>query len=76
MTRKDYNALAASIHAKRKHYEGIKPKARVSKEIKAAIQGACLDAVDSMARDIADICEADNPHFDRDRFMIACGVPR
>jgi hypothetical protein len=76
MTRKDYNALAASIHAKRKHYEGIKPKARVGKEIKELVRGTCLYAVDSMARDIADICEEDNPHFDRDRFLIACGVPR
>jgi hypothetical protein len=76
MTRKDYNALAEMVRTTRTHYQGAKPKAKVSKDIKELVKGACTDAVDHMAREIANICEADNPHFDRDRFMIACGVPR
>jgi hypothetical protein len=27
-----------------------------------------------LAEEFADMFEADSPHFDRDRFMVACGV--
>lgn len=33
-----------------------------------------LDALRGAARGIADVFAADNPRFDRDRFLAACGM--
>ena len=32
------------------------------------------DAAYDMATDLANVCEKDNPRFDRDRFFVACGL--
>lgn len=61
MTRKDYNALADAIRRQIGCYTDT-PLA--------------LAATAATAHVIADVCAADNPRFDRDRFLIACGVPR
>lgn len=34
------------------------------------------ETVENIALDLADMFEKENPRFDRDRFLIACGVPR
>lgn len=34
------------------------------------------DVVQDLVHELVDKFEADNPRFDRDRFLIACGVPR
>lgn len=33
-----------------------------------------IDAVEMIAEDLADLFAADNPRFDRDRFIEACGI--
>jgi len=53
MTRKDYNAIAATLSARR----SMSPK-----------------TVDRIAHDFANLCERDNPRFDRNRFLLAVGV--
>lgn len=60
MTRKDYNALAAVIATAREDWAG-NPDA--------------LAAAGALARRLTDVLAADNPRFDRDRFLIAAGVP-
>ncbi len=67
MTRKDYNTLAGVIS--REHNAGT---AYGTDELTTVH----CDAVRGVAYLIADVCAADNPRFDRDRFLIACGVPR
>ena len=61
MTRKDYNALAGAI--------------RESIAIMNAQEGddaaAMVWAVERTAREIANVLAADNPRFDRDRFLTA-----
>jgi hypothetical protein len=58
MTRKDYVMLAAAI-----------------KEAHAyAIDAARRLGVASAAHEVADAIARDNPRFDRDRFLKACGV--
>jgi hypothetical protein len=32
-------------------------------------------ALDDIARDLADFFQEDNPRFDRDRFLVAAGIP-
>ena len=32
-------------------------------------------AIDTLAHKLADVCANDNPRFDRQRFLAACGVP-
>lgn len=39
-----------------------------------AADGAATDDRDAIAYDLADALAADNPRFDRDRFLIAAGV--
>jgi hypothetical protein len=57
MTRKDYEAIAATI-----------------KQHAAPHNGQHLSWFKSLAVDVAEIMAADNPRFDRARFLKACGV--
>lgn len=59
MTRKDYIALADTILAAK----------RATPDTDATILG-----IDIATRSIADALAADNPRFDRARFLAACGV--
>lgn len=58
MSRKDYIALASVIH----------------KAVAAVLDGEVLACIRVIADDIAEVCEDDNPRFDRARFMTACGL--
>lgn len=59
MTRKNFEAIAASVQDVREQ---------------------CSDApettwaINEIASNLADTCAAENPNFDRERFMAACGV--
>lgn len=55
MTRKDYVAIAASLHANLNEYTSV-----VARQVVKHAAGA-----------IADVLAADNVRFNRDRFMLA-----
>jgi hypothetical protein len=69
MTRKDYRVLADTIRAERIEW--------------LQTGGVGVKALDSLAKSIASTFYANsgfdgngNRKFDRDRFLVACGVPR
>ena len=61
MTRKDYAALAAGLR------EGVEAT-------KACHSKDAQDAYEMAVYDVARVLAADNPRFDRARFLKACGV--
>jgi hypothetical protein len=58
VTRKDYEAIASCIRGEREGWSQPEPRIAVSR----------------IARHLAEIMAADNPRFDRKRFLAACGV--
>lgn len=58
MTRKDYVAISKAIAATRGNYGNL----------------AVQKAIDNVAYALADEFRGDNPRFDYDRFVKACGV--
>ena len=63
MTRKDYIALARALTA-----------ARANNRTGDANRALYNNGIDNAAACIADALAADNPRFDRARFLAACGV--
>lgn len=69
MTKKDYQAIARAIHATRF-------------EAESAMSTAGVQATMVIAERLATVLAADNPRFDRERFIEACetgrtkGMPR
>ena len=61
MTRKDYVAIAAAFHR-----TGMAVNIGKRKTAEYAIRLAAIDVAATMAHD--------NPRFDRERFLKACGV--
>jgi len=61
MTRKDYVLIAEAI---------------CNTRTKADFQGKAGDeaTIQEVARSMAQLLEYDNPRFDRNRFLVACGV--
>lgn len=59
LTRKDYRTLAGIINAARWRWQ--------------ADDKAC-EAVDAIATRLADQYERENPRFNRERFLSACGM--
>jgi hypothetical protein len=66
MTRKHYEKVAKELLAYRKETRGLFPDYAESK-------GHKLEALDEILDILSDIFKADNPNFDRDRFVTACG---
>ncbi len=60
MTRKDYILIAAAIKAAATEYPDERPDAKQQQE--------------DVAFSIAEALASDNPRFDRERFLKACGV--
>ena len=59
MTRKDYELIAAYIRNSRAGIiDGLDP----------------IQEIDSVTAGLADRLAADNPQFNRDRFLAACGI--
>ena len=67
MTRKDYVAIAEAINVS--SLRGYDPR-----EWGQSYLNGREDALTVVARNIADVMQADNPRFDRSRFLKACGV--
>jgi hypothetical protein len=59
MTRKDYKLIASSILMQLSFYKDLTPEA---------------SAVRELARKLATQLEQENPRFNRDVFLVACGV--
>ena len=61
MTKKDYIAIARAVSSTTKDYLGktdVDPQAMMA----------------DLTWELADVMQADNPKFDRARFLAACGV--
>jgi hypothetical protein len=65
MTRKDYVRIAAAIKAARAEIVAKEPD---------ELHSELLDGVSYTADFLADALKADNPSFDRARFLAACGI--
>lgn len=65
MTRKDYELIAGAVS-----------RSRMAKTLDADAKrrGAAEDALRLVAIDLAATLAHDNPRFDRDRFLKACGL--
>lgn len=63
MTKKDYIAIAKVV----KNARDIESSNRESETTKNAI-------CDIIAYDLCKVMQSDNPNFDRNRFLLACGV--
>ena len=66
MTRKDYEAIAAAMKTARSYSQRGEPLTIHAANFNCGVSNA--------AQRIADHCAADNPRFDRQRFLKACGV--
>ena len=62
MTKKDFEAIARAL---KDQHDALAP-------LTAAQERILL----STAKDIAGVCAAQNPRFDRARFLAACGFPQ
>lgn len=60
MTKKDYEKIAKALHKTGHDHDWLGDAG------KKAWEFACMDMADMLAED--------NPRFDRDRFLAACGV--
>lgn len=68
MTRKHFKAIAAAIaSARRDTFENPSVEASAAARIGASM------AVSSIILELAAVCAAENPNFDRLRFIEACG---
>lgn len=59
MTKKDYELIARNIAQVRREFRGVEDG---------------VNAIRDVAVFIASDLERDNPRFDRERFLIACGI--
>ncbi len=75
MTRKDYVALAAALAQTRPTEEDYTRHSAVGNNtmFDGISHGAALVAWTTTRDSIADTLRADNPRFDRSRFLTACG---
>lgn len=55
----------------KRHFEAL---ARIVRDSDATYAGKNGSASYTLACKLADFCETENPAFDRERFMKACGV--
>lgn len=71
----------------RKHYKALAAEFRFTLDHARLFAAACdtdtndsrkavAEAVQSIAKGVADICASDNPRFDRNKFFVACGIYR
>lgn len=60
---RDYNTLAAVFQKRNAHIDATRD---------AHMRGTARVALLGLATDLASVFEADNPNFDRSRFLLAC----
>lgn len=71
MTKKDYELIAEAVlnaasYAERKHNNGYIDKKALE---------ATNDGIYYVVRELAESLASENPKFDHDKFMEACGIP-
>ena len=71
MTRKDYTALAATLNAQLTVIDDIEARDKRDGRNRPEAMAFGRLAVAGMAERMAQVFEADNPRFDRDRFFKA-----
>lgn len=72
MTKKDYIKFAAMLNT---HIDNTQKSIGLSTTHDVLeYHTARLTEVEAIVRDVADIFQDDNPRFDRDRFLQACGI--
>lgn len=71
MTRRDFTAFAAMIRGERERIERIRDD--LGETDLWGDYTLMVGTLERMADQIADHCRQVNPHFDRERFMTACG---
>lgn len=64
MTKKHYEAIAGAILAERNEW----------RDQNLEVQFGAISAINEVSEKLADYFYADNPNFDPDRFLSACGV--
>lgn len=69
MSKKDYQLVAAAL----RKTEPTDPNTVDDVVLRAAVRAARLQWLDTLNA-FMDLAEKDNPRFDRDRFLTACGV--
>lgn len=69
MTKKDYELIASAF---KKDVDFLNET--IEKQVKNRTFKDALSNVRTMANTMATVLEVDNPKFDRDRFLKACGV--
>lgn len=76
MSRKHFEGIAQAISDARNASKPDIRQAQSYQEQQACVnEGIKVDRVfDSMSRDVANVCATQSPKFDRERFLLACGV--
>lgn len=74
MTKKDFEATAAIIKNRRAVYQTVSVRSRPRNDHAVGFDYGALNALEVVALDMADMFAADNPRFDRARFLAACGI--
>lgn len=69
MTRKDYEKIAAVIEG----MSIVGAPENTGKDAPMYLRG-CREQIKTLADGMADMLAQDNPRFDRERFLKACGV--
>lgn len=70
MTKKDYVKLAAALAAAKP----AAPYTLVTKFDRDDVRGISTEVWQGTVHNVADVLSADNPRFDRERFLAAAGV--
>ncbi len=71
MTRKDYVLIASAIRAQVEFQNEAHAKVAPARDVRAEVS---LNQLDALARSLANRLRDDNPRFDINRFLDACGV--
>lgn len=87
MTRKDYEAIARAIKTLRAtaldeviedsdHWTRLATGQDTEEAEESGRLAGVVDGIDETVGQIANVLAADNPRFDRVRFLAACGIPK
>lgn len=74
MSRKDYEAIASIIHDRFSWLDKEQNKAVETGVFTTGHDTGFVSALETVAVELADHFETDNPRFDRARFLAACGL--
>lgn len=74
MTKKDFEAVAAVIKDRRIFFQLIAAPSPAENIDPTGFDLGLALAIDHVAFELAKAFEQNNPHFDRARFLAACGI--